>query len=68
MTGNMQCFSYLQTVEKSFFEEKTWKNAIFRISRPLQLDRVRMTLETLVRSSGPHAPPTTLRAFFDSPG
>ena len=27
-----------------------------------------MTLETLVRSSGPHAPPTTLRAFFDSPG
>ena len=31
MTGKMQCFSYLQTVdEKSFFEEKnlkkTWKN------------------------------------------
>ena len=22
MTGNLQCFSYLQTVEKSFFEEK----------------------------------------------
>ena len=37
-------------------------------SNTVQLDRVRMTLETLVRSSGPHAPPTTLRAFFDSPG
>ena len=34
----------------------------------LQLDWVVMTLEALVHSSAPHAPPTTLRAFFDSPG
>ena len=34
----------------------------------VQLDRVQMILEVMVRSSAPHAPPTTLRAFFDSPG
>ena len=34
----------------------------------IQLDWVKMILETLVRSSAPHVLPTTLRAFFDSPG
>ena len=34
----------------------------------IQLDRVVMTLEVMLRSSAPHAFPTTLRAFFDSPG
>jgi hypothetical protein len=29
---------------------------------------VQISLEVMVRSSAPHAPPTTLRAFFDSPG
>ena len=29
MTGNMQCFSYLQTVEKSFFEEKNVEKCHF---------------------------------------
>ena len=29
MTGNMQCFSYLQTVEKSFFEEKNVEKRLF---------------------------------------
>ena len=31
MTGNMQCFSYLQTVEKSFFEEKNVEKRLFFI-------------------------------------
>jgi hypothetical protein len=34
----------------------------------VQLDRVMMILEVIPRSSGTQAPPTTLRAFFDSPG
>jgi hypothetical protein len=29
MMGNMQCFSYLQTVEKSFFEEKNVEKCHF---------------------------------------
>jgi hypothetical protein len=33
----------------------------------LQLDRVVISLEVMVRSSAPHAPPITLRAYFDSP-
>jgi hypothetical protein len=37
MTGNMQCFSYLQTVEKSFFEEENVEKCHFPYlySRPL---------------------------------
>jgi hypothetical protein len=36
MTGNMQCFSYLQTVEKSFFEEKNVEKCHFSyLYRPL---------------------------------
>ena len=34
----------------------------------VQLDRAVISLEVMVRSSAPQAPPTTLRAYFDSPG
>ena len=40
----------------------------YNVFHSVQLDRVYISLETLARSSAPHAPPTTLRAFFDSPG
>ena len=33
----------------------------------VQLDWVVISLEVLGRSSAPHAPPITLRAYFDSP-
>ena len=38
------------------------------IPSSIQLDQVVISLEVLGRSSGPQAPPTTMRAFFDSPG
>ena len=34
----------------------------------VQLDRVMISLEVMLRSSAPQAMPTTLRAFSDSPG
>ena len=53
----VQCTSHSRELGK----RRSW-------SSDEQLDRVVISLEALVRSSAPHTPPTTLRAFFDSPG
>ena len=46
MTGNVQCFSYLQTVEKSFFEEKNVEKRLFFVF---------IDLTVLVPGRGKHA-------------
>jgi hypothetical protein len=51
-----------------FLDPKSWTVRCTVPYRIIQLDRVYISLEVMVRSSAPHAPPTTLRAFFDSPG
>ena len=52
------------TSDLAYGRTRTGKNT----KHYIQLDRVVFSLEALVRSSAPHVPPTTLRAFFDSPG
>jgi hypothetical protein len=53
MTGNMQCFSYLQTVEKSFFDYLNYLNYL-----------TTLTSACLLEGTPPDPPTSLLRNHF----